>query len=156
MSDFERDMVQCMNRFFSERHIHGFAYRLKQHKFSSQYIDVLVDCLDPRYYCAIECKSIIGKKIYFSQHFHFDKKGTHQITIISDFLKKTGRKGFLAVEFRGGTGKTNAAFLMPWEEIAGRFATAPGISVDEFRVCIPLRREKGCYILESLDIATGE
>jgi Holliday junction resolvase len=155
MSDFERDIAQCLNRFFSERHIHGFAYRLKQHKFSSQYIDVLVDCLDPRYYCAIECKSIVGKKIYFTQHFHVDKKGTHQIAIITDFLKKTGRKGFLAVEFRGGSGGSNEAYLMPWDELTVRFASSPGIHADEFRTCIPLRREKGCYIVERLDSSPG-
>jgi Holliday junction resolvase len=151
MSDFERDVVQCMNRFFSERHIHGFAYRLKQHKFSSQYIDVLVDCLDPRYYCAIECKSIMGKKIYFSQHFHVDRSGTHQIAIISEFLKKTGRRGYLAVEFRAGTGKSKEAFLMPWEMLQACFTSSPGIGVEEFRACIPLRRVSGCYVLDRIE-----
>ncbi|MDD4567592.1 MAG: hypothetical protein PHU37_06790 [Methanoculleus chikugoensis] len=63
-----------------------------------------MDSLDPRYYPAIECKSISGKKIYFSQHFHFDKNNVHQIDAITDFIRKTGRRGFLAVEFRFGAG----------------------------------------------------
>ena len=94
MSDFEREIVHCLNRFFKTHHIQGFAYRLKQHKFTSQYVDVLVDSLNPSYYLSIECKSIIDKKLYFSQHFHADKNNVHQVDAISDFLSKTGRTGY--------------------------------------------------------------
>jgi Holliday junction resolvase len=150
MSDFEREIVHCVNRFFKSHHVQGFAYRLKQHKFSSQYVDVLVDSLNPSYYLAIECKSILDKKIYFSQHFHSDKNGTHQMDAISDFLKKTGRTGFLAIEFRFGPGKANEAYLIPWATVLDHFLHNRGISLDDARNCIRLARTREGYLLEQL------
>jgi Holliday junction resolvase len=140
MRDFEREMVACLNRFFEAGRRQGFAYRLKQHKFSSQYVDVLVDSLDPRYYCAIECKSIRGKKLYFSQHFHNDRNGVHQIDAISAFLSRTGRRGYLAIEFRFGSGKAREAYLIPWASLVAFYRSAPGIGIDEFRGFIALGR----------------
>ncbi|WP_317135722.1 Holliday junction resolvase [Methanochimaera problematica] len=128
----------------------GYAYRLKQSKFNTQYVDILVDSLDPRYYLAIECKSIQGKKLYFSQHFHEDKNNVHQIDSITDFIKKTGRRGFLAVEFRGGRGKQNVAYLLPWEKLQEFRENSPGISREDFKCGIELKRSSGCYILNDL------
>jgi Holliday junction resolvase len=151
MSDFEREIVHCFNRFFTTCHIRGFAYRLKQHKFSTQYVDVLVDCISPSYYCAVECKSIMDKKLYFSQHFHSDKKNVHQVDAISDFLQKTGRAGYLAVEFRSGAGKPNEAYLIPWAVVVDHFRDNRGISIDDARAGIALSRSRGGYHLERLD-----
>jgi Holliday junction resolvase len=128
----------------------GFAYRLKQHKFSSQFIDVLVDCLDPKYYLAIECKSIRGKKLYFTQHFHVDRNGVHQVEAISTFLSRTGRRGYLAIEFRFGSGKTREAYLIPWERVQHLFSTTQGISLEEFRECPALPRCGDGYLLPEL------
>ena len=150
MSDFEREIVHCLNRFFKTHHIQGFAYRLKQHKFTSQYVDVLVDSLNPSYYLSIECKSIIDKKLYFSQHFHSDKKNVHQVDAISDFLAKTGRIGFLAVEFRQGPGKPSEAFLIPWATVVVHFRENKGITIDDARAGIALSRSKGGYVLERM------
>ena len=150
MSDFEREIVHCVNRFFGSHHVQGFAYRLKQHKFSSQYVDVLVDSLNPSYYLAIECKSILDKKIYFSQHFHSDKNGTHQVDAIDGFLKKTGRSGYLAIEFRFGPGKANEAYLVPWATVLDHFQRNRGISLDDARSCIQLTRTRDGYLLERL------
>ena len=150
MSDFEREIVHCLNRFFKTRHIQGFAYRLKQYKFNSQYMDVLVDSLNPTYYLSIECKSIIDKKLYFSQHFHSDKKNVHQVDAISDFLARTGRIGFLAVEFRQGPGKASEAYLIPWASVVEYFRNNKGITIDDARSCISLARSKDGYVLESL------
>ena len=150
MSDFEREIVHCLNRFFVAHHVQGFAYRLKQHKFTSQYVDVLVDSLNPSYYLSIECKSIIDKKLYFSQHFHSDKKNVHQVDAISDFLAKTGRIGFLAVEFRQGPGKPSEAFLIPWATVVAHFKENKGITVDDARAGIALSRSKGGYVLEKM------
>jgi Holliday junction resolvase len=150
MSDFEREIVHCMNRFFKTHHVQGFAYRLKQHKFSSQYVDVLVDSLSPSYYLAIECKSILDKKIYFSQHFHSDKNGTHQMDAITDFLKKTGRSGYLAIEFRFGAGKANEAYLIPWPTVLDHFLHNRGIGLDDARHGIRLGRSREGYLLERL------
>ncbi|NYT06563.1 MAG: Holliday junction resolvase [Methanomicrobiales archaeon] len=157
MSDFEREVASCLNDFFEKHQIRGFAYRLKQSKFSTQYVDLLVDSLDPRYYCAIECKSIRGKKLYFSQHFHADKNGMHQIDAISDFLTKTGRRGYLAVEFRSGPGRALEAFLYPWDEVALAFGSRPGISLDEFRERgVALSRCSERYTLDQLYPKTFE
>ncbi|MBP2132224.1 Holliday junction resolvase [Methanomicrobium sp. W14] len=150
MSDFERDMVHCLNHFFDSSNLKGYAYRLKQSKYSTQYVDVLVDSLDPRYYLAIECKSLKGKKIYFTQHFHEDKNNVHQIDAIWDFICRTGRRGFLAVEFRGGKGSLNRAFLMSWPEVMKIRETNAGISVDDFSSGIELERCDGGYRLSVL------
>ena len=101
-NSFEREMVQCMNRFFTENRKRGFAYRLKQSTFNTQYVDIIVDSKEPGYYLAIECKSLKGKRLSFSSNFHKDKDGVHQIDNISGFISYTGRRGFLAAEFRGG------------------------------------------------------
>ena len=150
MSDFEREIVHCLNRFFVAHHVQGFAYRLKQHKFTSQYVDVLVDSLNPSYYLSIECKSIIDKKLYFSQPFHVDKNKVHQVDAISDFLAKTGRIGFLAVEFRQGPGKPGEAFLIPWATVVAHYKENKGITVDDARAGIALSRSKGGYVLEKM------
>ena len=150
MSDFERDIVHCMNNFLGNAGIAGFAYRLKQAKFNAQYVDVLVDSLDPRYYLAIECKSIRGKKLYFTQHFHQDKNNTHQVESIAEFVRKTGRRGFLAVEFRAGSGRAKEAYLMPWDEVIARFRSDAGISLEAFRASVPLERNGDTYILPAL------
>jgi len=150
MSDFEREMVHCLNSFFDDAGVAGFAYRLKQARFNTQYVDVIVDSLDPRYYLAIECKSLKGNKIYFTQHFHKDKNGMHQVESISDFLLRTGRRGYLAVEFRGGSGKPNEAYMLSWDTIRTAYAGCPGISRDEFREGIPLARSKSGYTLSGL------
>jgi len=151
MSDFEREIVHCLNRFFKIHHVQGFAYRLKQHKFPSQYADVLADSLNPSYYLSIECKSIIDKKLYFSQHFHADKNQVHQVDAISDFLEKTGRAGFLAVEFRQGPGKAGEAFLIPWPVVVNHFKENKGITIDDARSCIVLGKSKDGYLLESIE-----
>jgi len=150
MSDFERDIVHCLNAFFEDSGVGGFAYRLKQARFNTQYVDVIVDSLDPRYYLAIECKSLKGNKIYFSQHFHKDKNGLHQVDSITEFLARTGRRGYLAVEFRGGSGRPNEAFLLPWQAITDGFSSCPGIGKEQFEEGIRLTRSKSGYTLAEL------
>lgn len=147
MANFEWEITHCINRFFARRKLQGFAYRLKQSKFNTQYVDVLVDSLDPRYYLAIECKSISSKKLYFSQHFHADKNSVHQVDSITDFIRRTGRRGFLAVEFRFGAGRPKEAYLMPWDRVLEHYGSDPGIPIDDFRLCCALTRSNGEYDL---------
>jgi Holliday junction resolvase len=151
MSDFEREIVHCLNHFFKTHHIQGFAYRLKQSRYTNQSVDVLADSLSPDYNLSIECKSIIDKKLYFSQHFSSDKEGVHQVDAISAFLTETGRTGYLAVEFRQGPGKVNEAFLIPWPVVVEHYSADKGITIDDARVCIALSRSKGGYLLETLN-----
>ena len=103
-NEFERAVVICINRYFTEHRMKGFAYRLKQAHFNTQYVDIIVDSPDPSFYLAIECKSVKGKRISFSSNFHKDKDNVHQIDNISGFLKYTGRRGFLAVDHALGNG----------------------------------------------------
>jgi len=147
MSDFEREIAKCFNEYFERVGAKGYAYRLKQSRFITQYVDVLSDSLDPRYYLAIECKSLKGKKLYFTQHFHEDKNGIHQVDAISDFILKTGRRGFLAVEFRAGAGKPKEAYLLPWNLVIEFREKNAGISKDDFSAGIKLGRSAGGYIL---------
>ena len=49
MTEFERELVKSFNIFFSENGIKGIAFRLKQHRFSHQYLDIVVDSLHPDY-----------------------------------------------------------------------------------------------------------
>ncbi len=148
-NDFERAMVICVNRYFTEHRMKGFAYRLKQAHFNTQYVDIIVDSLDPAHYLAIECKSLKGKRLSFTSNFHKDKDGVHQIDNISGFLKYTGRRGFLAVEFRGN-GPKNEAYLMPWEMVCAFYDVQASISIEEFRKCICLERTSYGYHLEGL------
>jgi Holliday junction resolvase len=151
MSDFEREIVHCLNHFFKTRNIQGFAYRLKQSRYTNQPADVLVDSLNPDYHLLIECKSIIDKKLYFSQHFPSDKDGIHQVDAISEFLNETGRIGYLAVEFRQSPGMANEAFLIPWPVVVGYYKADKGITIDDARAGIALSRSKGGYLLETLN-----
>ncbi|MDD1684134.1 MAG: Holliday junction resolvase, partial [Methanoregula sp.] len=75
----------------------------------------------------------------------------HQVDAISDFLKKTGRIGYLAVEFRQGPGKASEAFLIPWPVVVGHFVDNKGITLDDARSCIVLARSKDGYLIESLN-----
>jgi Holliday junction resolvase len=151
MSDFEREIVRCLNRFFKTHHIEGFAYRRRQYTFTGQYGGVLTDSHNPSYHLSIECKSIIDKKLYFSQHFHASRDNVHQVDAISDFLAKSGRVGFLAVEFRQGPGKAGEAFLIPWPVVVSHFRKNRGITIDDARTCIALAGSEDGYLLESLD-----
>jgi hypothetical protein len=151
MSDFEREIVNCLNRFFKTHHIPGLAYRHGQHKFACRYVGVLVDSPDPSYFLSIGCKSIIDKKIFFSQHFHMGRDKVHPVEAISDFLKKTGRIGLLALEFRQGPGKAGEAFLIPWPVVVRHFRENTGITIDDARSGIVLARSKDGYLLESLN-----
>jgi Holliday junction resolvase len=151
MSDFERQIVHCLNRFFKTHHIQGFAYRPRQSRFTSRIGNVLADSLNPSCHLSIECKSIIDKKLYFSQHFRLDRNNVHQVDAISDFLAKTGRAGYLAVEFRQGPGKASEGFLIPWPVVVDHFKANRGITVEDARSCIVLARCRDGYLLESMN-----
>jgi hypothetical protein len=151
MSDFEREMVNCLNRFFKTNRIEGFAYRTRQHTVPGRWTDVLVDSPHPSYFLLITCKSIIDKKLYFSQHFHAAEDSVHRVDKIADFLKMSGRRGFLALEFRQGPGTENEAFLIPWPVVAAHFREHSGIAREDARSGIVLVRSKDGYLLNSLN-----
>lgn len=120
MTNQETAAVRAFNNYLGNR---GICYRLKQSRFSYQFIDLL---LDSRLYksLAVECKSvkyIKGKKIYFSSNFTIDKDGIHQITRISDFIYISGRQGWLLIEKRKGRGHKNISYALPWVYVEKAF-----------------------------------
>lgn len=154
MTEFERVLVHSFNSFFKENNIKGIAHRVKQHRFTSQFLDILVDSLHPDYYLGIECKSISvekgAKALYFSQHFTVDKKGTHQISRISDYLRLSGRTGFLAVELRMGTGHTRKAYIIPWTVLNTLFDNEDEkkLSISDLQQYAMIEREGSSYCID--------
>jgi hypothetical protein len=155
MPDFEWELVAAINRFFETEEIRGIAYRLKQSRYTPQVVDLLVDSPHPRYYLAIECKSIDARKaktLYFTQHFS-TASGIHQIERIDQFIESSGRQGVLAVELRRGPGKTKTAHLVPWREVMEGFRTErPGLPVEMIEALPALERRNGSYRIRIEDL----
>ena len=155
MNDFERTLVKSFNESFKESDTLALAYRLKQSRFATQHLDILVDSGNPDLYLGVECKSISVEKgasaLYFSQHFTVDKKGVHQIERISEFLRQTGRRGFLAVELRMGGGHSKQAFLMPWAVVEKQYREkAVKVSIEQIKTHTELKRRGKTYNCASL------
>lgn len=157
---FERDMVKAYNVFFRERKIKGFAYRLKQYKYTSQLIDILVDSPFQEYYQAVECKSVKMTRgrcnINFGSYF-----SEGQLEHEYRFIDLTGRRGVLAIELRhqpdsyiekrgirGGLRGWKEAYLVPFEYVWDVYLSgAKSLSVDEIRTFPNIKREKSLYRL---------
>jgi Holliday junction resolvase len=155
MSNFERELVKSFNEFFERSAIDAIAYRIKQHRFSQQMLDILVDSSDRQFYLGIECKSISPSKgatsLYFSQHFSVDKKGEHQVAKMHEFLRKSGRTGYVAVELKMGSGKSKAAYFIAWPQVWKRFSRGQsGFSIEEIKQNAPVGRNDGKYALDQL------
>lgn len=150
MTDFERALVNSFNKFFKDEEINGIAHRKKQHRFSSQLCDVLVDSKHETFYIAIENKSVktdSTNKLYFSQHFSQSKEG-HQVARISDFIDRSGRSGFLAVEFKRGRGKSRKAYMVPWSRVREAYESGEtGLHLDEIRDYPEIFRDSKDYDL---------
>lgn len=153
MTEFERELVKAFNQFFEEENINGIAHRKKQHRFSSQLCDVLVDSEHDMFYLAIENKSVktsSTNKLYFSQHFSVSDGG-HQVERISDFLDKSGRKGLLAVELKRGRGRPREAYVVPWSVIREKYeAGETGLHLDEIRNHPEILRKSENYSVAEL------
>ncbi|MCZ9311942.1 MAG: hypothetical protein O0V67_01065 [Methanocorpusculum sp.] len=59
-NEFERAVVICINRYFTEHRMKGFAYRLKHAHFNTHYIDIIVSGIQ---------FTIIFERIYLSGEF---------------------------------------------------------------------------------------
>ncbi|MCJ7444087.1 MAG: hypothetical protein MUO26_06090 [Methanotrichaceae archaeon] len=155
MSDFEWALTNALNAFFERQGIMAIAYRLKQSRFVSQVMDILVDSTQSEYYLAIECKSLDSRKtksLYFKQHFS-SAKGAHQLARETEFLTRSGRNGILAVELRHGTGNAKTAYFLPWGQAYQLFlAGRAGLTLEEIEQNPALERKRGKYEISSLDI----
>lgn len=153
MTEFERELVNSFNEYFQNNSTRGIAYRLKQHRFTSQVVDILVDSLHPDFYLGIECKSISTDKgataLYFTQHFSTDKDGVHQAERMTQFLRDSGRKGLLAIELRRGIGRPRKAYIIPWDQVLDRFKNDEvGFQVDEIQEYPEITREGEHYTVD--------
>lgn len=148
MTKFENEIVRSFNNFFEQNKIDAIAYRIKQHRFSSQVLDVLVDSLHDGYYLGIECKSIATKtgSLYFTQHFGLD-----QIERIDEFLRRSGRKGLLAVELRYGKGLPVRAHIIKWADLKKRYLAAGGVgfTVEEILRFPQIKRVSRSYVIDT-------
>jgi hypothetical protein len=155
MGDFEWAIVNALNSFFQREGLNAIAYRLKQSRFSSQFMDILVDSRNPEYYLALECKSLDARKtksLYFKQHWSL-AGGEHQLKRETDFLVRSGRQGILAVELRRGGGKPRTAHLVPWGQVFQIYKEGrPGLALEEISLHPPLDRKGGEYHISRLDI----
>lgn len=144
MAEFEWELVRAFNTFFEEERIEAIAYRLRQARFSAQHMDVLVDSRYPEYYLAIECKSLATEgPLYFKQHFPPD-----QIDRESRFVELSGRTGLLAVEFRGGKGRSKSAHLIPWSVLKEiRDSGVPCLGIETIESYPEIPRIRGGYSL---------
>lgn len=156
MTEFEHMLVNSFNAYIEENGIRAISYRLKQHRFTPQFLDVLVDSLNPDLYLGIECKSISVDKganaLYFSQHFTVDKNGIHQIERISKYLNRSGRRGFLAVELRLGPGHGREAYMIPWNELEEKyFSHDLKLTLQEIRNFPEIKREGKDYRVDPME-----
>lgn len=152
---FERDLVNGLNDQKNEFDQY-LAYRRKQHRFSSQDIDVLVDSKFDEYYTGIECKSKqidVDKAekdnnkseatLYFSDAFSKNQEGKHQIERISKFITMTGRTGYLAIAYRRGIGRSVHYWGIHWSHVEKLYySDKPGIPRDYVR-------EHGVLLMET-------
>jgi len=151
VTEEERNLVNAFNQYFATHDVSGIAHRKKQHRFSSQLCDVLVDSSIDQFYLAIEAKSVktsSTNKLYFSQHFSENSEG-HQVDRISDFIDRSGRTGYLAVELKRGTGRPRQAFLVPWRIVRRRYReNETGIPLDLVRQQLALERTGSQYSID--------
>lgn len=146
---FEWDLLRSLNTFLKADTRTGKAYRLKQTRYQSQFLDILVDSKETKYYAGIECKSINAvkyKKLYWATYFS-QAGGIHQLERISKFLQETGRKGFLAIEMRNGPGHKREAYLLPFAWVYEQYKSGVnGLHIDDIRKAgIRMARVKGVY-----------
>ncbi|MDM7934595.1 MAG: hypothetical protein QUS08_04300 [Methanothrix sp.] len=155
MREFEWALTSALNSFFEREGIQAIAYRLRQSRFASQLVDILVDSRRPEFYLAIECKSLDARRtgaLYFKQHFS-SAAGAHQLERETEFIVRSGRKGILAVELRHGTGRARTAHLVPWGQVYQAWESGrPGLALEEIQANPPLERTAGSYEISRLDI----
>jgi hypothetical protein len=155
MGDFEWALTAALNSFFEKEGISAIAYRLKQSRFASQVMDILVDSRMPEYYLAIECKSLDARKarsLYFKQHFS-SAAGAHQLARETEFLARSGRQGILAVELRYGAGKPRMAYFIPWGQVYQSYESGRvGLTREEIETNPALERKGGAYEISRLDV----
>jgi len=122
MSRQEHELVRALEDYFLEND-NGIAWRDTQHIGSDQKLDIFVDLPETRFTgLGIEHKAVkldSTNKLYFSTHFSEkemeDGETVHQVETISEFLDRSGRVGWLAIQVRRGRGKPTDTYMLTWE-----------------------------------------
>ena len=144
---FERSIVRCFNTHFDIAYIHAIAYRFERAShFTTQPADILIDSREKQYYCAIECKSLAGNKLYFSSAFS-DATDIPQLERMNTFLTQSGRTGLIAIEVRQN--RHLNAWILDFQPVYEQFkGVSTGLSLDTIRrLGHKLTRSKGTYSL---------
>jgi Holliday junction resolvase len=144
-SKFETQVVHAFQQFCDSTDIKAVAYRYRQLLWHGQFTDIAVDSPDKRFYLGIECKTIQFKKLYFRSNFH-----NGQIGNMNEFLLRSGRTGFLAIELRH-RGTKSEAFIVPWDYVIEKIDNGDtGISRDDlvsYEYAYQFERVKEGYML---------
>ena len=149
--DFERSMVHAFNDYAGLYNQKLVAYRHVQMRFQPQLWDVLVDSRFNEFYLALECKSInpdTVDKLYFKKAFNW-KNGECQIVRETDWLKRSGRNGFLVVELRRAKQYGTSAFFVPWRVVEHAFNSGrPAIEQEQITFAPSLKKRGGKYTMD--------
>lgn len=141
----EAELVKSFNIALKKN---GVAFRLKQSRFASQIIDILVDSKFG--YFAIEHKSISKKTdIYFSSNFAIHKDGTKQIETINKYINRSNRLGFLFIELRKGRGIPLELYAIPWNTVWEIYSSGEKGIKDIPKVGQKIKRKNGEWLLKS-------
>jgi hypothetical protein len=100
---FEKKIQKVIKSHLEANNITGIVKRIPMTKFQAQHIDLEIDSPEKSWYCGIECKSceiaLKSRKPPPPVHFTFSSHfGEGQFERISEFLSKSGRRGFMALE----------------------------------------------------------
>jgi hypothetical protein len=70
---------------------------------------------------------------------------------MQEFIQKSGRTGYLAVELRMGSGKSKAAYFVNWPDVWRRYVEGQvGFSIEEIKGYKSIARNDGRYAVEGL------
>jgi hypothetical protein len=95
-------------------------------------------------------KTSSTNKLYFSQHFSKSDEG-HQVERISDFVDRSGRRGFLAVELKRGRGRSRQAYMVPWSSVREAYQQGDtGLHIDEIKEYPEILRDSEDYSIADL------
>lgn len=126
---FEQKIRRIIDNHLLKSNIRGVAKRRVMSRWTKQEIDLTVDSPHPEWYMAIECKGRTVKKtpvtLQFSSLFHKE-----QIETMRNYIWKSGRRGFLAVELgftvNRRTGEMvnpnrRGIYIIDWKDVLSRY-----------------------------------
>ena len=101
-----------------QHHIPGYVRREYQNIPNFLGTDITVDSPEDRWRIAVECKSRSG--VTHTRYNMRELFKNEQYERISEYLKLSGRRGFLAIEARGRP--KNKHYVIKWGEVANVYA----------------------------------